>query len=222
MQVQEIKRPHSRSRKANEQARDAKNIGAMYLRGMEQRAIAEKVGLDQPRVSRTISTLRQEWLESAKGDVATKTAEIVARFEQIYSDAYEAWQSRSTPGHLRNALGALSAICRLYGLEKIDVNLKVGLSSVAIHQQVSQEDMQEAMAELETWHQQMTSGSNPLADQPQEPPERLRPGNDTSAIEVPGEPVEPKAAESEPEPEVLPENYLSITDPNSPDFPLTI
>src|SRR5258708_8031447 len=72
--------------------RRRKEIAALYLRGLTQWEIAEKVGVNQGTVSRHLKTLFQEWLNDAREDFDLKKARELGKINVLEEIALVAWE----------------------------------------------------------------------------------------------------------------------------------
>lgn len=211
--------PPKRSR--SQISRDAKIISEMYLAGRQQNEIAKEMNLSQATISNTLAEYHQEWLDDGREAVGSKREQLEQRLEYLYRLNLESFKVKKYPGFLKNAMSALAGISKLNGLDRLDISIdaKVGISSLSVHQQISSQDMAEAKAELETWHRSLPAstrvpGSSVSANNDG--------GTDETTEAIVERPGTPETVEPAAEPEQVYDNYLAETDPNSPNFPLTI
>jgi transcriptional regulator with XRE-family HTH domain len=67
-------------------------VAEMYLRGLYQSDIAEKLGVDQSTISRDLSELRKEWLERSINHIDQKKAIELAKLDRLEVTYWEAWE----------------------------------------------------------------------------------------------------------------------------------
>lgn len=70
----------------------------LYLKGESQPAIARKLKLSQPTVSRDLEHCREEWKARAAEDFKAHVAESLARVDRLELEAWRAWE-RSVGTH---------------------------------------------------------------------------------------------------------------------------
>lgn len=79
-------------------------MAKLHLEGRSQEEIAAQIGVSQPTVSRDIDAVLQEWRESAKSDIADRTAEELAGLKLLRSQVWAAWH-RSVGEHIKTVDG---------------------------------------------------------------------------------------------------------------------
>lgn len=84
-------------RRYSEIARDRKIIAYYYLRGKTQAEIAEFVDLSQSTISRDLSSLQNEWKESALIDFDAAKARELARIDLLEEEYWDAWDRSKRP-----------------------------------------------------------------------------------------------------------------------------
>ena len=67
-------------------------VARLYLAGVDQVAIAERLAVDQSTVSRDLAALRKEWSASATADIGDHIAEALARLDALERAAWQAWE----------------------------------------------------------------------------------------------------------------------------------
>lgn len=214
----------AKHRSPSQLARDSANISELYLNGLDQNQIASELGISQSKVSERLKEYHQGWIEQGQADVGQRRAEIELKLRYLYQKSMSAFGLKPYPGHIKNAMGALAGISKLHGLDQqtLEITGNVGINSFNVHHAIQSGELEQAKAELDQWHQNITA-------KPRVPASSVRGDNDSGSdentrhlIANPGgsETIEPLPAEPEPEPAY--DNYLAETDPNSADFPLTI
>lgn len=74
-----------------QQERDRREIARLYLQGMYQADIAERLGLSQPTVSRDIQVLVAEWKVERVYDINEAKARELAKVDNLELEYWEAW-----------------------------------------------------------------------------------------------------------------------------------
>lgn len=69
-----------------------KIIAELYLKGYNQYAIAEHIGISQNQVSYDLRLLQSEWAESALFDFNEKKAVELAKIDHLETTYWEAWE----------------------------------------------------------------------------------------------------------------------------------
>jgi len=85
-----LKNGQNRSRARREA--DLAETARMYLEGMSQWQIAERLGVSAQCISRDLKKLNQRWLEKADIDFDKKKAEELAKLDKVESTAWESWE----------------------------------------------------------------------------------------------------------------------------------
>lgn len=78
-------------RTVTQQERDRRQIARLYLQGMYQADIADKLGLSQPTVSRDIQVLIDEWRIERVYDINEAKARELAKVDNLELEYWEAW-----------------------------------------------------------------------------------------------------------------------------------
>jgi predicted transcriptional regulator len=87
-----MSRRSTQARSEAEQERDRRAISRLYLQGMYQADIAEKLGLSQPTVSRDIQLLIDEWKIERVYDINEAKARELAKVDNLELEYWEAWK----------------------------------------------------------------------------------------------------------------------------------
>ena len=74
-----------------QQERDRREISRLYLQGMYQADIAQRLGLSQPTVSRDIQILIEEWKVERVYDINEAKARELAKVDNLELEYWEAW-----------------------------------------------------------------------------------------------------------------------------------
>lgn len=91
-------RPATRKKQETETALKRHQIARLYLQGVTQEAIGEKLGIDQSNVSRHLAAIRDDWRKSAVSDYNEIKAAELAQINEVQRNAWEAWaKSRLGP-----------------------------------------------------------------------------------------------------------------------------
>lgn len=67
-------------------------VADMYLRGLSQPEIAQKVGVNQSQVSRDLKKLREEWLDRSIQAIDRRKAEELAKIDKLEMEYWDAWE----------------------------------------------------------------------------------------------------------------------------------
>jgi hypothetical protein len=81
----------ARKRTTTKRARDKAETGRLYLQGLSQAEIGEKLGLSQRQISYDLAELRKEWESNARKAMAERRAETIAKLRQVEQVAWEEW-----------------------------------------------------------------------------------------------------------------------------------
>lgn len=82
----------ARHRSKSQKDRDRRLIAELYLQGLYQEEIAERLGITQATVSRDLKYLSDQWQKSAEQDTATLKAELKQKYLLAWREATAAWQ----------------------------------------------------------------------------------------------------------------------------------
>lgn len=75
--------------------RDRMEIARLYLQGIIQADIADRLGMTQPMVSYDLKRIREQWLKSSISNFNERVAIELAKIDNLEIEYWEAWQ-RST------------------------------------------------------------------------------------------------------------------------------
>lgn len=67
-------------------------IAKLYVRGMTQYAIAEKLGTTRDSVNAAIMAIRKRWRESTIASFDEKVSQQLAKYDAVESAAWEGWE----------------------------------------------------------------------------------------------------------------------------------
>lgn len=68
------------------------DVARLYLTGIPQSEIARQLDCNQATVSRDLSALRTEWLQSALRDFDAHRAQELARIDEVEREAWDGWR----------------------------------------------------------------------------------------------------------------------------------
>jgi predicted transcriptional regulator len=85
-------RKKQQTRNEAQEERDRREISRLYLKGMYQADIAEKLGLSQPTVSRDIKLLIEEWKVERVYDINEAKARELAKVDNLELEYWDAWR----------------------------------------------------------------------------------------------------------------------------------
>jgi transcriptional regulator with XRE-family HTH domain len=71
---------------------DLREAAALYLRGLTQHEIAERLGVSRQQVRYDLKVLRRRWQESALADFHAKKAAELAKADELERTYWEAWE----------------------------------------------------------------------------------------------------------------------------------
>lgn len=74
-----------------EVSRRRRKIADLYLQGIVQADIAERVGVNQSTVSRDLKALQRQWQESALVDIDEAKAQEIAKIDRLEREYWDAW-----------------------------------------------------------------------------------------------------------------------------------
>ena len=117
---------HDRMDEVEREARRAQ-VARLLLAGVtDQRAIAEKLGVSQPTISRDIKHIEKDWQQAAVQDIAAAKGKDLARTERLIAAL---WESAIKGKWLATdrVLALMQHRARLLGLEapaKQDINMQ--------------------------------------------------------------------------------------------------
>jgi hypothetical protein len=72
--------------------RDLQTAAALYLNGVSQAEIAERLGVSQPQICEDLQSIRAEWVASAVVDFGAKKAEELAKLDHLERVAWASWE----------------------------------------------------------------------------------------------------------------------------------
>ena len=75
-----------------ERERDLRETAALYLRGLTQEEIAQRLGVSRQQIGYDLKALQRRWQESALADFHAKKAAELARVDELERTYWEAWE----------------------------------------------------------------------------------------------------------------------------------
>jgi hypothetical protein len=75
-----------------ERERDLRELAALYLRGLTQFEIAQRLNVSRQQVGYDLKVLQRRWQESALGDFNAKKAAELAKMDELERTYWEAWE----------------------------------------------------------------------------------------------------------------------------------
>ena len=72
--------------------RDREQTADMYLRGMRQSDIAEKLGVSQQQISRDLKTIQKQWRELTTINLDEAKQKELARIDQVEREYWTEWE----------------------------------------------------------------------------------------------------------------------------------
>jgi transcriptional regulator with XRE-family HTH domain len=81
-----------KSRSALERERDLRRTAALYLRGLTQGEIAQRLNVSRQQISYDLKVLQRRWQESALADFNAKKAAELAKVDELERTYWEAWE----------------------------------------------------------------------------------------------------------------------------------
>ncbi len=84
--------PEETTQRKTEIASRRQQVAEMYLRGMYQADIADKLGVNQATISRDLAELRKEWLERSINHIDQKKAIELAKLDRLEVTFWDAWE----------------------------------------------------------------------------------------------------------------------------------
>ena len=107
-----------RRRPRAQRMRDRRRIADLYLRGILQCDIADKLELSESTVSRDLETLYKQWRASALVDIGKAKAKELAKLDHLEATYWESWMvTKSEPRYLAGVQVCIDRRCKLLGLD---------------------------------------------------------------------------------------------------------
>jgi hypothetical protein len=82
----------SKSRKPLERERDLREVAALYLHGLVQHEIAQRLHVSRQQIAYDLKLLQRRWQESALADFHAKKASELAKVDELERTYWEAWE----------------------------------------------------------------------------------------------------------------------------------
>ena len=80
-----------------EREKDLLAISSMYLQGITQAEIGQRLGVSQPQISYDLRVLRKRWLQSSIVNINEVKAKELARVDHLEREYWEAWEKSKSP-----------------------------------------------------------------------------------------------------------------------------
>jgi transcriptional regulator with XRE-family HTH domain len=82
----------AKTRTPLERERDLRETAALYLRGLSQDEIAQRLNVSRQQIGYDLKVLHRRWQESALADFGAKKAAELAKVDELERSYWEAWQ----------------------------------------------------------------------------------------------------------------------------------
>jgi hypothetical protein len=82
----------AKTRTPLQRERDLRLTASLYLRGLVQHEIAQRLGVSRQQVGYDLTVLRRRWQESALADFHAKKADELAKADELERTYWEAWE----------------------------------------------------------------------------------------------------------------------------------
>ena len=103
-------------------AKDRQQISRLYLEGLTQYEIAERMGVSQPQISYDLAAIRRAWVEATTLDLDAHKAIELQRINSVMNEFLAAWKlsiANGRDGNPRLLFGVIECVrlrCKLLGL----------------------------------------------------------------------------------------------------------
>jgi hypothetical protein len=82
----------AKTRRRLERERDLRDVAALYLHGLTQHEIAQRLSVSRQQIGYDLKLLQQRWQESALADFNAKKAAELAKVDELERTYWEAWE----------------------------------------------------------------------------------------------------------------------------------
>jgi hypothetical protein len=82
----------AKTRRPLERERDLREVAALYLHGLTQHEIAQRLNVSRPQIGYDLKVLQRRWQESALADFHAKKAADLAKVDELERTYWEAWE----------------------------------------------------------------------------------------------------------------------------------
>jgi hypothetical protein len=82
----------AKTRRPLERERDLRDVAALYLHGLTQHEIAQRLSVSRQQIGYDLKTLQRRWQESALADFHAKKAAELAKVDELERTYWEAWE----------------------------------------------------------------------------------------------------------------------------------
>ena len=80
-----------------EREKDLLAISSLYLQGITQAEIGQRIGVSQQQISYDLKVLRKRWLQSSIVNIDEAKARELARVDHLEREYWEAWEKSKNP-----------------------------------------------------------------------------------------------------------------------------
>ncbi len=91
-------------------------VAEMYFRGKTMDTIAAEMNISQGTVSNDVATVRERFVEMARGNLEQLKADAIGRLDEVYRIAWIAFGVVGRPEFLRIALQCIEMQAKMHGL----------------------------------------------------------------------------------------------------------
>ena len=86
-----------------EREKDLLEISHLYLQGITQAEIGQRLDVSQPQICYDLKTLRKRWLQSSIMNIDLAKAKELARIDHLEREYWEAWEKSKNPVKTRGS-----------------------------------------------------------------------------------------------------------------------
>lgn len=113
---------------------DRRQIAGLYLRGKQQQAIADELGMTRQMVGYDLKAIQKRWREDTSRDLDADKIRELAKLDELERTYWKAWEDSSMgnrqghPAFLRGVLDCVDRRCKLLGLDapaKVDAKVAI-------------------------------------------------------------------------------------------------
>src|SRR5439155_8019383 len=84
-------------RTAVQREQDLRELAALYLRGLTQFEIAQRLNVSRQQIGYDLKVLQRRWQEGALADFSAKVAQELAKTDELERTYWEAWERSCQP-----------------------------------------------------------------------------------------------------------------------------
>ena len=108
------------------------DIAPLYSRGLTQKEIGARLGIDSTQVARDLAILKQELVEDVDELCKTARGDLIAKHNAIFEDCYAGYRATGAAKFLELASKELECLGRLLGQGGAGLNLQINQNTVSI------------------------------------------------------------------------------------------